>query len=230
MILRTIINYVKKNPQYRLHPPPRTSHPRRRRQGPLLPGGLVVVVVVHRRHRHRPPPPPSSPSWVMGLVVVCCLVPPAATDILTIVIHRRRKSTNDGVPAASPRPLPPPATPPSPSPSRTPALSIAHGVVMDRHVASTPSRSDAASAAPACASLVGGRAHCANAAVTAAAMPRSPLRRPAVAPPSLLGPPPPVGRRQLQHGDVDARPWRGLRFCDHDARLSRSSPLCLWDV
>ena len=180
------------NPQYRLHPSPRTSHPHRHHQGLLLPGGLVVVVIVHQRHRHGPPPPPLSPSWVMGLVVVCCMVPPAATVILTIVIHCRQKSTNNGVPTVPPRPLPPPTIPPSLLPSRPPALSIAHDVVLDRHAVSTPSRSDAASAAPACASLVGGGAHCANTTVTAAAMPWSPLRRPAVAPPLLLGPQPPV--------------------------------------
>jgi hypothetical protein len=45
---------------------------------------------------------------------------------------------------------------------------------MDRHVAMTPSRSDAASAALTHAPLVGGWAHGASAAVVAAVMPRSP--------------------------------------------------------
>ena len=66
-----------------------------------------------------------------------------------------------------------------------------------------PSQSNAASAAPARAHLVGGQAHGASAAVAAAAMPWSPCRRPVFDPHLLLGPPPPVGRRQRQHGDVD---------------------------
>jgi len=73
------------------------------------------------------------------------------------------------------------------------ALSIAHVAVMDRHAASTPSRSDASSAAPARDPLIVRRDHCAGAAVTAAVMPRSPLQQPAVDTPSLLGPPPLVG-------------------------------------
>ena len=69
--------------------------------------------------------------------------------------------------------------------------------------ASKPSGSDAASAAPARAHLVGGRAHAASAAVAAAAMHQSPRQMPVLDPPLLLGPPPPVGRRQQQHGNVD---------------------------
>jgi len=60
-----------------------------------------------------------------------------------------------------------------------------------------------ASAAPARAHLVGGRAHVASAAVSAAAMHQSPHRMPVLDPPLLLGPPPPVGQRQQQHSDVD---------------------------
>jgi hypothetical protein len=67
---------------------------------------------------------------------------------------------------------------------------------------SKPSRSDAASAAPAHAHLVGGRAHCASAAVAAAAMPQSPRRRPVLDPPSLLRPPPPV------LGGISGQKWR----------------------
>ena len=50
--------------------------------------------------------------------------------------------------------------------------------------------------------------------VTAAAMHRSPLRRPALDPHSLLGLPPPVGRRRRQHIGVDACPR--LRRRDDD--------------
>jgi hypothetical protein len=74
----------------------------------------------------------------------------------------------------------PPCDPPPPRCRRAlSALSIAHGAVMNRHAACTPSRSNASSAAPARAPHVGGRAHCASVAVTAAAMPWS-LRRSAV--------------------------------------------------
>ena len=83
-------------------------------------------------------------------------------------------------PPTRPRP-PPPCDPPPPPvavapspPSRSPR---APSCVMDRHVVMTLSQSDAASAAPARAHLVGGRAHGASAAVAAAAMPRSPRRR-----------------------------------------------------
>ena len=127
------------------------------------------------------------------------------TYILTIVVHHRRNPTNDGIPAASPRPPPPLRSPFPPRRRRAlSALSIAHGAV--RHASWTsmrrrcpPSRTGAASAAPARASLVGIRAHCASAAVT--------LRRLAVSPRSLLGPPPTVRQRRWQHDDVDGRPW-----------------------
>ena len=101
------------------------------------------------------------------------MVPPAATVIFTIVVQRRRNPTNDGVPAASPRP-PPPLRSPPPLPSRPldrpwrrhgPACSV------------DTLRYDAASAAPARAPLFERRDNCASAAVTADAMPRSPLRR-----------------------------------------------------
>ena len=59
--------------------------------------------------------------------------------------------------------------------------------------------------------LVETRENCASTAITAATMPRSPHRRPALDPPSLLGLLPPVGRRRRQHAEVDARPRRLLR-------------------
>ena len=169
-----MLNY---EPIFPLHPPPRAIPAVVVRTHYTLPGGLVIVVIVHQ-HWHCPPPPPSSPS--QGLVVAWCRLPPQS-----------RNPTNDGVPTASPRPPPPPAIPPpvavAPSPpSRSPMALSWTG--MRRRC--PPSRSDAASAAPARAPLVGIRAHCASAAVTTAAMPRFPLWRPAVDPPLLLGPPP----------------------------------------
>ena len=180
-----MLNY---EPTLPLHPPPPTTH--YLAVSSSSSSSTNAVIVRHCRHRRH-----------HG--VGCCLVPPAATYILTIVVHRRRNPTNDGIPAASPRPLPPPCdphplvaaapSPPSQSPSMAPSWSG-----MRRQC--PPSRSDAASAAPARTPLVGIWAHCASAAVT--------LRRPAVYPPSLLGPPPPVRRRRRQHGDVDGRPWQ----------------------
>ena len=151
-----------------------------------------AVIVRHRRHRRH-----------HG--VGCCLVPPATIVILILVVHRRRNPTNDSVPAALPCPSrdphPPVKVAPSP-PSRSPMAPSWTGMRRQRPW------SDGVSATPARAPLVGRRAHCASAAVTTAAMPRSPLRRPAVDPPLLLGPPPPVGRRRRQYGGVDARPWQ----------------------
>ncbi len=151
-----------------------------------LPSSTNAVIICHRRHHcHHG--------------VGCCLVPPAATVIFAIVVHHRCNPTNDGVPAAPEIPLPPVAVAPSP-PSQSPMAPSWTGM-QRRH---PPSWSDAASAAPARAPLVGIRAHCAS----AAAMPQFPLWRPAVYPPSLLGPPPPVGRQRWQHGYVDGRPWQ----------------------
>ena len=138
------------------------------------------------------------------------MVPPAATFILTIVVHRRRNPTNDGVPTASPHSPPPPAMTPPPvavalsPPSQSPMALSWTGMRRQR----PPSRSDVTSAAPARAPLVVIRAHCASAVVATATMPRSPLRRSAVDPPSLLRPLPPVGRRQRQHGNVNVSPWQ----------------------
>jgi hypothetical protein len=113
------------------------------------------------------------------VVAWCCLIPSSSSPL---------SSTAAATPptTVSPPPrlvLPPPAIPPPRRRRALSALSIAHGAVMDRHAAWTPSRSNASSSAPARTPFVGGRAHCASAAVTAAAMPRS-LRRSAVDPPS----------------------------------------------
>jgi hypothetical protein len=161
--------------------------------------GLVIVVVVHQR-RHHPPLAPSSTSS------------PSRGWLLHGAACRHRHPRHCRSPPTQPhqRRLPrrlasssfPPCDPPPRRRRALSALSIAHGAIIDRHVAPMlpPSRSDAASAAPARAPLVGIRTHCASAAVT--------LRRPAVYPPSLLGPPPPVGRRRRQHEDVDGCPWQ----------------------
>ena len=125
------------------------------------------------------------------------MVPPAATFILTIVVHRHCNPTNDGVPTTSPHPPSPPCNDPPPvavalsPPSQSPMAPSWTSMRRQR----PPSRSDVTSAAPARAPLVVIRAHCASAIVVTATMPRSPLRRAAVDPPSLLGPLPPVGRR-----------------------------------
>jgi hypothetical protein len=115
------------------------------------------------------------------LVVAWCRLIPSSSSPLSSTAAATPPTT------ASPPPrlvLPPPAIPPPRRRCVFSALSIAHGAFMDRHAAWTSSRPNASSAAPSRASLVGGRAHCASAAVTAAAMPRSPLRRSAVDPPS----------------------------------------------
>ena len=188
------------------------SHPRPRRQGPLD----NTWRSVHHHRRRRPPSPslsampPSSPSWGWLLLGAAChhchphpcrLPPPQP--------YQRRIS------AASP---PFSSSPPSPSHLLRPLghpwrhLGPACGVDALRY--------DAASAAPAHSPLVERRDNFASAAVTAATMPRSPLRRPALDLPSLLGPPPPVGRRRRQHVDVDSRP-RCLRRRDDDVLPSR---------
>ena len=173
--------------------PPTTSHHRRGRQGPLH---------TNWRSHHRPrcPPTPSSSSTaaiitITGLVVAWCHLPPPSSSPLS--------STADATPPTTKSPPPrlviiPPLRPsPPPLPSR-PLRPLDRPWCRQRQC--PPSRSDAASAAPERAPLVGIWTHCASAAVT--------LRRPAVYPPSLLGPPPPVRRRQRQHGNVDGCPWQ----------------------
>ncbi len=159
-------------------------------------GGLVIVVVEHQR-RHHPPRPPSltsSPSrgWLLH-GAAChhrhphhCRPPPTQP-------HQRWRPCRLASFSSPPCDPPPVAVAPSP-PSRLPMAPSLTG--MWRRCALPPGPS----AAPARAPLVGIRTHCASAAVT--------LRRPAVYPPLLLGPPPPVGQRRRQHGDVDGRPWK----------------------
>ena len=153
------------------------------------------VIVCHRRHRHH-----HGVGYFFA--------PSAATAILILFVQRRCNPTNKGITAASPPFSSPPAIlplpvafPPSP-PSRSPMAPSWTAASVDALWYNS------ASADPVRALLVERRANYASAAVTAAAMPRSSLRRPELDPPSLLGPPPPVGRRRHQHVDVDARPWR----------------------
>ena len=146
---------------------PATSHPRRCRQGPLDPGGLfiVIVVVVHHHHHCMPPPPVT----ITGLVVAWCRLPPPSSSPLS--------STADATPPTMASPPPRLVLLPPPSPSR-PLRPLdrpwrRHGPACSVDTL----RYDAASAAPARAPLFERRDNCASAAVTTAAMPRSPLRR-----------------------------------------------------
>ena len=164
-------------------------------------------------HRHRccrrPPSPLLSATTaivaIMGLVVALCRLPPPSSSSLSsnaVTIPPTKES-----PQPCPRSPPPMRSSSSPLPSRPlPPLDRPW-----RHLGLACSVNalwyDAASADPARAPLVERRANCASAAVTAAAMPRSPLRRPELDPPSFIEPPPPVGRRRRQHVDVDACPW-----------------------
>ena len=105
---------------------PATSHPLCRHQGPLD----KIWRSLHRHRRRRPPSPSLSATAARHQHGVgCCLVPPAATVILILAVQRCRNPTNDRINAASP---------PFSSPPRS-ALSIAHGTILDRHAASTPS-------------------------------------------------------------------------------------------
>ena len=150
----------------------------------------------------------------MGLVVALCRLPPPSSSslsvILILVVYTATTPPTTTTESPQPRPRSPPPLRSSPSSLPSPSLRP-----LDRpwcHLGLACSvdalQYDSASADPARAPLVQRRANCASAAITAATMPRSPLWRPELDPPSLLGPPPPVGRRRRQHVDVDACPWR----------------------
>ncbi len=169
--------------------PPTTSHPRRRRQGPL--DNTWRSLHCHRRcRRRRHPPSPSLSATtaiiaIMGLVVAWCRLPPPSFSSLPSNATTTPSTTKSPPPAILPLPV---AVAPS-VPSRSPMAPSWTG--MQRQC---PPVRRGEGAAPARASLVKRRAKSASAAVMAAAMPRSPFRWPALDPPLLLGPPPPVGR------------------------------------
>ena len=189
---------------------PATSHPRHRRQGPLDPGGLfiVIVVVVHHRH-HCMPPPPVTITWGWLLLGAACRHrhPHPCSPTLPQPYQRRNQR------CLTPFLPPPVAVAPSP-PSRSPMAPSWTGMRRRR----PPVR----------------RGECRS-------RPRPPFRKtgqlrqrrhqdrcdasvssPAAGRPSLLGPPPSVGRWRRQHIDVDAHPGC-LRRHDDDARPSRQS-------
>ena len=161
--------------------PPATSHPRRRHQGPLD----KTWRSLHRHHRRRPPSPSLSATAAIvantGLVVAWCRLPPPSSSPLP-------SNTAATLPTTASLPLRLVLLPPCDPPPR----SLSHPLrPLDNpwhchgpHAAWMPFRSDALSAAPTRTPLVGRRAHCASAAITATAMPWSPLRRLTVDPPS----------------------------------------------
>ena len=137
---------------------------------------------------------------IMGLVVAWCCLPPLSSSSLS--------STATATPPTMASPPPRPRSPPPlQSPPQSPSCPLRPLDRPWRHLGPACGlgalQDDAVSATPARTPLVGIWAHCASAPITAAAMPRSPLRRPALDPPLLLRSPPPIGRRQWQHGDVD---------------------------
>ena len=133
-----------------------------------------------------PPPLPSSCSRPVAVVTAIAVDSEwSASSPLSCCRWGRRAATLLGPPVPVSLPL---------LAGRSPRSSSPH--------ASKPSRPDAASAAPARAHLVRGRAHGASAAVAAAAMPQSRHRQPVLDPPSLLGPPPPV------LGGIAGQKWR----------------------
>ena len=113
--------------------PPATSHPRRRHQGPLD----KTWRSLHRHRRRRPPSPSSSATAaivaITGLVVAWCRLPPPSSSPLS-------SNAAATLPTTASPPLRLVLLPPcDPLLRCRRTLSIAHGAVMDRHAASTPS-------------------------------------------------------------------------------------------
>ena len=114
--------------------PPATSHPHRHRHGPLD----NTWRSLHRHRRRRPPSPPLSATatilTIMGLVVAWCRLPPPSCSSLS-------SNAASTLPTMESTPPPPRSPPPliAVAPSPLSALSIAHGAILDRHAASTPS-------------------------------------------------------------------------------------------
>ena len=77
-------------------------------------------------------------------------LPYLAESVIVQNNFRTTSTPDNGVHAASPPSSSPPAIPPPRCRCAISALSIVQGAVTEQHVASTPSRSKAASAAPAC--------------------------------------------------------------------------------
>ena len=167
---------------------PTTSHPHCRCQGLLD----KTWRSLHHHHCRCPPSPSLSATAaivaIMGLVVAwCCLPLPSSSSL----------SSNAAATLSTMKsPLPCPHSPPPPPLLTRPLrpldrpwchLGLACGVDALRY--------NAASATPAHTPFVERGANCASAAFTATAMPRSPLWRPALDPPSLFGLPPLVGRQ-----------------------------------
>ena len=155
-----------------------TSHPRCRHQGPLHTTWRSRHCHCHRRRR--PPSPLLSATativTIMGSVVArYCLPPPSSSSLSSTAT-----ATQSATVSLPSRPLllPPCDLPPPLCRRRAlSAISIAHGAMLDRHAALTPSGT-VVSAAPACAPLLGsGRwAHCASAAVKTVSSPAAGVR------------------------------------------------------
>ena len=196
---------------------PITNRNPRHEPSPSLSSGPTRSWRSLHRHRRRRPPSPSLYATAARHHhgVGCCLVPPAATVILILVVQRCRNPTNDGINAASPPFSPPPvAVAPSP-PSRSPMAPSWTGMRRRRPlVRRGECRSRPRPPFRKTGQLCQRRRHDRrNASVSS---PAAGVR------PSLLGPPPSVGRWQRQHIDVDAHPGC-LRRRDDDVRPSRQS-------
>ena len=233
-MLTIMLNYepiTNVHPPPRAIPPPSLSGPTRSYQAvssssSLSSSSTITVIVCHRRHRcHHG--------------VGCCFVPSAATVILILVRHPHPCCPTPPQPhqRQNHRSLAPVLLPPCdpPPPHRLPALSalsIAHGAILDWHAASTPSGTTRRVPIPPVPPLSK------DGPIVPAPLSRpprclrSPLRQPELDPPSLLGPPPPVGRQQRQHVDIDARPWHLRHHIISVVRgiVGVGCGLCFWDV
>ena len=168
--------------------PPVMSHPRRRHQDPLD----NTRRSLHHHCCLRPPSPSLSSTAaiviIMGLVVAWCrLMPPSSSSLLS--------NAATALPTTESL-LPHPCS--LPPPRRRRALStllIAHGTILDRHVASTLSGSSARreplplpSTPPFLKTGQLCQRRCHGRRDASVSPPAAGVR------PSLLGPPPPVGR------------------------------------
>ena len=127
------------------------------------------------------------------------MVPPATTVILILVLQRRRNPTNDRIDAASPPFSSPSVAIAQSSPSRSP---MAPSWTSMRHRRPPVRHGECRSRPGPPFRKTGQLRQCRHHGRRDASVssPAAGVR------PSLLGPPPPVGRRRRQHGEVDARP------------------------